>query len=240
MVLFFLVSPLMVIAIMNNDFNYALFILGNDFNIQNPQIALAFHTQAIKNASSSLQETVQSVDLNLNKTKQSLQNNDTTQAFSYLQTAQQQLTHLKNFTQLESIYSALLQSVISSPSSMLSHSQSSGSESFRSPSPSETSPVIPTIPRTQPPSSSILLSTPNSVHSSSLPPTPPLPPTPEATSSTSASPHIPDPPVASFPSTAQRYSLPTPAGSSYSSDLDALEPSPAVSSPNKTTTRATN
>ncbi len=205
----FSIKPIMVMTIINNDFNHDSFVLSKDFTLQNPQIAFAFHTQAIQNASSSLQEIAQYIDSNLNKTKQSLQNNDTTQALSYLQTAQKQLDHLKNSTLVESMYSSLLQSVISSPSSLLSQSEGSvGSGTFPSSSSFTASPVLPPIPQTQAPSPSTTL--------------PALPESlPESTSSTAPL-ALPEIPTGSSPSSAQLYAPPLAPGSFPSSDLDEL------------------
>src|SRR6478672_3807947 len=89
------------IAFYNQDLPLQSYILTGNHNSyhQRQQLihtAFGFHIQTINKSTSIIQQDVQSVETNLNNTSDALQIKNIPLALKYLQTAQQQLSQLKN------------------------------------------------------------------------------------------------------------------------------------------------
>jgi hypothetical protein len=82
----------------------------------NQQKAFAFHTETINKAMTTMQALIQGIQLNLNYTQQAIENKNTSQALTFLNVAQQQVSNLSNSTLLTEITTSVLQSIVSSPS----------------------------------------------------------------------------------------------------------------------------
>ncbi len=122
--------------------------------------AYAFHTQTTDRTTSMMQELVQSIDVNMNKTLQSIQNKNISQSLSNLLITQQQLSDFKNLNQMETLSSTLSHLISSSPSSIFSgkieeDNNEMGSSSL---STSGSNTANPLISESLPPSPSLLLS----------------------------------------------------------------------------------
>ncbi len=90
------------------------------------QKAFAFHAETINRTTDSLQGLIQGIQINLNFTQKAIENRNTSQALTFLNMAEHQLSTLSNTTALREISTQILQSIISSPTSVFPSSANNG------------------------------------------------------------------------------------------------------------------